>query len=230
LHKVLFGLTAGEALAFGSTRLVQLRDVADDLVRSQHADDASRRFTIDDASRISLDSLDVAKLLYVVRITTLADPRASLERIGKGDPAEFTSPNVSLARFWSNYVADSGPGQDTLDAARELYKSRETLQWSLIDGDQVDWSRFDVAPEFWLQQDAREYRDERRKPSPLASLLAHLRTAEADAAKVATPPPEPTTPLHLKTRADEEKRKHIPANERYASAAPGPRKERPRKR
>lgn len=79
VHKALFGVTSGEALAFAATRLVQLRDCRDDLV-AQAAAGGATTFAVQAAELPRRDDPDVATILYVLRITLLQDPAASLER------------------------------------------------------------------------------------------------------------------------------------------------------
>lgn len=217
VHRALFGVTAGEALAYGATRLVQLRDNSDALVDAARRSDAPPPLSQTRESLPPINSADVAALLYVLRITTLRDATASWEGGSiTNEPIEFARPLTSLRQILESYAGnEANPGFETINSARLLYATdavgKAPKRSSMLTSDgAIDWSLFDVRPDFWL--------------GDKQSAGVQCQT------KVPAVPPAPLTLLERKRAIDERNRQHRPPNRWRASGRDRSRREQPRGR
>lgn len=149
LHKSLFGLTSVEALIFGATRLIQLRDISSELVCVPS--ELKAWIPIQKKNLPPIDDEDVAKVVWVHRSLILRDVNA---------PPHISSDgrNLDLKAVWEENDTGNLPAMNTAKKRAihlsQPFMKREKMA-SPFSNRLKDGQRLDLLPEFFLQKAAR---------------------------------------------------------------------------
>ena len=146
LHKSFFGLTSVETLQFASARLIQMRNLAEEIVRSVYA--LNRFIPVDPAGLPIIEDQEVAQISFIYRALILRDERAT-------QLVDDHAQEIDLAAAWRELSNDKTPGANTMKKRSQYLKSnacerdplRRIAAYRLIAG-----QRIDVLPDFLLQR------------------------------------------------------------------------------
>lgn len=151
LHKVFLGVSDGQALVFAATRLIQLRDAAQAMIKFDESEPLARSTSPWLAARPGREDEGVAKLVHVYRAILLRDEQASRLTDDRGYM-------VDLAKSWAAYNKGALQGQDLIDRTRARFKDPQFSRAPMRSGASTRFQkaqRFDILPEFFLQRAAK---------------------------------------------------------------------------
>jgi hypothetical protein len=151
VHKLVYGVTSGEALSFAVDRLIQLRRDAEEIVQQRAEGREWKPLPVDPRKFPAVDDRNAATLLYVRRIVTL-DDRAAAPGADAVLRDMSTDPGASLAAVVDACLAAGDlPGTALRKEARKLLRgSAPSLSSTRSDAFALR-RHYDVCPDFWLQ-------------------------------------------------------------------------------
>ena len=148
VHRAVLGVSAGEALAFASARLIQLRDNSSQMVRSCMQNKKYVPLPLKPELLPNINDPDRAKLLYALRVATLMDQSASTVN-SDSSVSEFEDEEKSLVEFYSDYSgSDPLPAPDLRSRTAKLIRRQSNAD--PLDNPLAQREAFDVRPEWYL--------------------------------------------------------------------------------